>query len=166
MASHFHALRDHRVCACFHRCPCFRNSRCRRKPKIPRRFISETNAAGYNPMIDEITRGLTASNVSHCAAKSGNFASPASAGTACPHFAKNSRTRSSPPKSRTGGGSGVQRLIWNFPWLCLRKSAHQVSISPGVISNAPHPPSPPAFATAAESDGAQAPAIGAISIGI
>jgi hypothetical protein len=46
-----------------------------------------------------------------------------------------------------------------------RTSFAQAMISSGCISSTPHDPSPPAFATAIEMDGALAPAIGASSIG-
>src|SRR5262249_25769660 len=46
-----------------------------------------------------------------------------------------------------------------------RTSAAHAAISSGFISSAPHEPSPPALATAIDSDGAQAPAIGASRIG-
>src|ERR1041385_7964725 len=92
--------------------------------------------------------------------------SPASAGTAGPHCSRKRRTSASCAGSRIGGGSGIQRFIWNGPLEPDRNFAAQVSISLGSKSKAPHPPMPPAFATAMESDGGQAPAIGANKIGI
>ena len=53
------------------------------------------------------------------------FASPASAGTAGPHFARNSRTRDSAASSRTGGGSGIQLFSMNAPLLLERTSFAQ-----------------------------------------
>jgi hypothetical protein len=49
--------------------------------------------------------------------------------------------------------------------LPARSSAAQFAISPGCINSAPQDASPPAFATAIESDGALAPAMGARRIG-
>jgi len=116
-------------------------------------------------MIEEMTFGAALSMAWHCASKSGKTASPASGGTGGPQRFRNSRCCSSSLASRFAGGSGIQRLIWNSPWLSLRNSAAQCVISSGFMSKAPHAPSPPALATAMERDGGQAPAIGASKIG-
>ena len=64
-----------------------------------------------------------------------------------------------------GGGSGIQRLIWNAPLLPPRNSAPIAAMPSGGVVSAPKPPMPPALATAAASAAGQAPAIGAIKIG-
>src|SRR5688572_13508478 len=56
-------------------------------------------------------------------------------------------------------------LSWKMPLLCARTSSDHALISFGGISSTPQPPNPPAFATAIESDGALAPAIGARRMG-
>src|SRR5690348_5849378 len=112
-----------------------------------------------------MTGGEAARRASHCAGKSGGLASPASAETAGPQSARNSRTRVSCAASRLGVGSGIQRLIWNASPPFVRTSAAQAIISSGCIKRAPHEPSPPAFMTAMESEGALAPAIGANKMG-
>src|SRR5215831_9606700 len=109
--------------------------------------------------------GPAASSASHCAAKSGDLASAASAGTGGPQLPRNSRMRASCAASRCGGGSGIHRLSWNAPLVLPRTSAAQAAISAGFISSAPHEPSPPASATAIDSAGAGTPAIGASRIG-
>src|SRR3954449_12233343 len=102
---------------------------------------------------------------SHCSSKFGGTASPASAGTAGPHWPRNSRTCASWFGSLAGLGSGIQTLSWNAPLLLLRTYLAQARISSGCINNTPQAPSPPALQTATESDGAEAPAIGASRIG-
>src|SRR5580704_6302720 len=116
-------------------------------------------------MTEETIGAPHVSSASHCAAKSGGFASPASGGTAGPHRSRKSRTRVSCSALRGGAGSGTQRLRLKPPLLPARTSAAQAMISSGFINSAPHDPSPPALATAIESDGALAPAIGASRIG-
>src|SRR2546421_3635944 len=116
-------------------------------------------------MTEETIGGLAATNASHCAAKSGGLASPASGGTVGPHPARNSRTRASCTASRVGGGSGIHRLRLKAPLLLARPSAAQAIISSGCINSAPHDPSPPAFATAIESEGELTPAMGASRMG-
>jgi len=132
---------------------------------MPRALIPATNVGGNTPMIDDTTCGPAASSASHCAAKSSSAASPASAGTGGPHFPRNSRSSRSWPRSRTGGGSGIHRLIWNPPLLWPRNSRTQSAIPSGDVVSAPSPPMPPAFATALASLAGQAPAIGACNIG-
>src|SRR3954467_7922955 len=116
-------------------------------------------------MTDEITGGAAAKSASHWAAKSGGVASPASGGTGGPHWARKSRTRVSCAGSRRGGGSGIHRLSWTGLLLPARNSSIQAAIPSGVCSSSPAAPMPPAWATAIESDGGQAPAIGASRIG-
>src|SRR5579883_3419785 len=117
------------------------------------------------PMTDETIGGPTASSASHCAAKSGGVASPASAATGGPHLPRKSRTRASCAASRRGGGSGIHKLSWNAPLVPARTSSAHAAMASGAISSAPHEPSPPALATAIESDGGQALAIGASRMG-
>src|SRR5215467_10270001 len=116
-------------------------------------------------MIDETAAGPALSNASHCASKSGSETLPASSGTSGPQPARNFRKRVSCAASRTGGGSGIQRLMLKPPLVDARTSAAQVAISSGLINKAPHAPSPPALATAIESEGGHAPAMGASKIG-
>ena len=116
-------------------------------------------------MTEEITGGAAASTASHCAAKSGGPASPASGATGGPHCARKRRRASSAAGSRAGAGSGTQRLIWKPSAPPARRSAAQAAIASGRISSAPQAPSPPALATAMDSDGGQAPAMGASRIG-
>src|SRR5579872_2755564 len=103
-------------------------------------------------MIDETTGGAAARNASHWRSKSGGLASPASGGTGGPQPARNRRTRSSAAASRTGGGSGIQRFIWNDPLLPPRNSADQAAMASGELTSPPNPPMPPAFATAMASE--------------
>ncbi len=116
-------------------------------------------------MTDETIGGPIASSASHCVANSGGLASPASGGTVGPHVARKRRTRASCAASRIGVGSGIQRLRLKTPLLFARTSLAQSTISAGCMGKAPHAPSPPALATAIESDGALAPAIGPRRIG-
>ena len=109
--------------------------------------------------------GPIASSASHCAAKSGGRASPASGGTAGPHAARNSRKRASRVASRSGAGSGIHKLRFMAPLQFARTSPAQSTISAGCIGKAPHAPSPPALAIAIESDGALADAMGPRRIG-
>src|SRR5207253_10061851 len=74
-------------------------------------FNSAINGGGYNPIIDETAAGAIRSNAWHCSAKFGRAISPASSGTGGPQRDKNSRTRASCERSRSGDGSGIQRLI-------------------------------------------------------
>src|SRR5207237_8260434 len=76
-----------------------------------RAFNSEANLGGYNPIIDDTAAGTIRSNAWHCSSKFGRAISPAFSGTGGPQRDKNSRTRISCERSRTGGGSGIQRLI-------------------------------------------------------
>src|ERR1044071_728862 len=87
-------------------------------------------------MTDDMIAGPTSSIASHCAAKFGSGASPASRATSGPQL---------PP---------------------ARRSDAQALIASGCISSAPQPPKPPALATAIASEAGQAPAIGAIKMGI
>src|SRR5262245_28950793 len=128
---------------------------------IRRSFMRLTNGAGYRPITDDKIGGAISSMASHCSSKFGGTASPASVGTAGPHLPRNSRTRAYWFVSLFGLGSGIQMLSWNAPLLLLRTSLAQDRISSGCINNTPHDPSPPALETAIESDGAEAPAIGA-----
>src|SRR5216684_1060753 len=132
---------------------------------MPRAFSSATKASGKSPMIDETIRGAAASRAAHCAAKSSGAASPASCVTGGPHCPRNSRTSRSRSASRSGGGSGTHRLIWNVPLLCPRNSRAQAAMPSGAVISAPSPPIPPALPTAAASPTGQAPAIGACRIG-
>src|SRR5258705_9990028 len=116
-------------------------------------------------MIEETMGGAAASSASHCAAKSCTGASPASGGTSGPQSARKARSFASCCVSRTGGGSGIQRLSCAAPLLDARNSAIQAAMAAGDSISAPHAPRPPAFATAAESEGGQDPAIGASRIG-
>lgn len=117
------------------------------------------------PIIDDTVAGPTSSMASHYSKKSIGITLPASGATAGPHCPRNSRTRASQAGSRSGAGSGIQRLIWKEPLVCERTSAAHARIASGFMSRAPQPPSPPASATAAARDAGQAPAIGAIRIG-
>src|SRR5277367_4286536 len=117
-------------------------------------------------MIEEMIDGATSSIASHCAEKSGGVASPASGATSGPQFARKARTLSSAAASRVGGGSGIQRLSWKPPLVPARTSLAQALIAAGFIRSAPQLPRPPALATAIESDGGHAAAIGASRIGI
>src|ERR1700730_15319163 len=116
-------------------------------------------------MMDEMMGGPMSSIAADCAAKSGGAAVPAPRGTSGPQAARNLRAASSICSSRLGGGSGIQRLSWNPPLLLARKSDTQALMALGCIKSAPQAPSPPAFATAIDSVGGQAPAIGARRIG-
>ena len=79
---------------------------------------------------------------------------------------RKSRTAASAAASRAGGGSGIQRLSWKPPLVPARTSAAQALIASGCISRPPQAPRPPALATAMESEGGQAPAIGASRMGM
>ena len=116
-------------------------------------------------MTEEAIGAPASSRALHCALKSGGVASPASGLTPGPHVARNSRTRASCSVSRTGRGSGIQRLSWNAPLLAARTSWVQARISSGVIRRTPQAPRPPALATAMERAGALAPAMGARRMG-
>src|SRR5271168_809504 len=109
-------------------------------------------------MIEETIVGAAAIIASHCATKSSSFTSPASAAGSVPQPPRKARTSASWTGSRVGGGSGIQRLIWKPPLLAARRSAAQAAIAAGDSVSAPQAPSPPALATAAESEGGQAPA--------
>src|SRR4051794_29407696 len=114
-------------------------------------------------MIEEMIAGATSSSASHCSEKLDGRASPASGGTSGPQLRRNVRTPASSSGSRRGGGSGIQRLIWKAPLLPARNSKAQALMAAGAIRSAPQPPRPPALATAMESEGGHAPAIGASS---
>jgi len=113
----------------------------------------------------DTTRGRSRRNVSHCASKSGSATSPALAGTAGPHDARKVRIRASASASRRAGGSGIHVFSWNGPAVALRTRSTHAAISSGWLVSAPIAPMPPARATAIESSGALAPAIGARRIG-
>ena len=83
-----------------------------------------------------------------------------------PHSPGRRALQPPPPRRGVGGGSGIQRLSWKPPLLPARTSAAQALIAAGFINSAPQLPSPPALATAIESEGGHAPAIGASRIGI
>ena len=117
-------------------------------------------------MIEEMIDGATSSIASHWAEKSSGLTLPASGATSGPHFARKARTLSSAAASRVGGGSGIQRLSWKPPLVPARTSAAQALIASGFINRAPQLPRPSALATAIESEGGDAPAIGASSMGI
>lgn len=131
----------------------------------PRAFNRVTKPAGNNPITEDTIGAPASSNASHCASKSGGAASPASSGTAGPHCPRNARTSASCTGSRRGAGSGTHRFIWNAPLLPARTARTQSAICPGDSSSAPQLPSPPAFATATDNAGGQAPAVGASRIG-
>jgi hypothetical protein len=116
-------------------------------------------------MTEERIGGATSSMDPHWSAKMGGTASPASAEGAGPHFPRNSRTLASCAGSRFGAGSGIQMFSWKAPLLLDRTSRDQERISSGCMSRTPHEPRPPAFATAMDNEGAEAPAIGASNIG-
>ena len=117
-------------------------------------------------MTEETIGGAAASKALHCSEKFGGTASPACSGTGGPQELRKFATRASCSLSRLGGGSGIQRLIWKGPLVPARTSLAQALISSGFISSAPQAPSPPAFATAIDSEGALAPAMGASKIGV
>src|SRR6185436_15425 len=109
--------------------------------------------------------GAVASSTWHWSAKSTRDASPTSGGTRGPQRPKSSRTRASRCASRGGGGSGTHRLSWKGPRLPARTSATQAAIASARCRSSPAAPMPPALATAIDSAGGQAPAMGASRIG-
>jgi hypothetical protein len=117
-------------------------------------------------MIEEMIDGATSSIASHWAEKSSGLTSPASGATSGPHVARKACSLASSAASRVGGGSGIQRLSWKPPFVPARTSLAQALIASGLINSAPQLPRPPALATAIESEGGHAPAIGASRMGI
>src|SRR5438067_1261136 len=132
---------------------------------MPLSLNRSTNSGGYTPMIDETAVGLSSTNTSHCARKSGSVASPAAGGTFGPQSARNARMRASEAAYRSGGGSGIQVLIWSGPLLFDLNSCTQLRIVSSVLISAPRAPMLPALTKATERLTGQAPAMGASRIG-
>ena len=116
-------------------------------------------------MTEETIGGLMASNASHCAAKSGGVASPAVGATGGPETFKKC------PHLILVRTIAMRRWIRDpkidliCPLPLVRTSSAHATMSLGCISSAPQAPRLPAFMTAIDKDGAEAPAIGASRIG-